>query len=1169
MGGEFMSGQKGLVVACRFIGAIFLIVFLTAIPVFAQTSGTILGTVKDASGGLVAGANVAVTNSETGLTRDAVTGDDGAYRFSALPVGHYEVRIEKAGFKATTRKGIVLDVSQEVVTNLALEVGAAATEVTVTGDAPVVNTTNGTLGGLVDEQKIAELPLNGRNYLDLTLLQPGVSQATTVINLGGGTQGAIYSSNGAPIISNSFLLDGTPMQTVFGFNGASASGTTLGVDGIREYKVVTNAFPAEYGMNMGSQMTIISKNGTNHFHGDVFEYLRNRVLDARNFFDNYYQANPGKRSPQYERNNFGGAFGGPIRKDKTFFWGVYEGLRQVKGIPVSAITIPAACVSNGTSPAATNTNGADYTVTSADCFPNGNGAIPGGSMQVDPAIRPLLALYAPDNANYTFTSPESVHYGQMRVDHTLTKADSIFARYTIEQAYEVVPGPGNDSSNAVPYGFKQFKDTWTSRNQYVTLSESHLFSSDLLNSFRVSFSRTNVPTNYIITDPAVTNANVSFKGAGTPMGLLVIGSSGNGAPGQITTMGPDLASPNYHLQNYSSLGDDLFYTRGKHALKFGVLINHINLVIGETVFDRGRVNFGGGLVSFLQNQPTFEFGAIAGGIERRHFNYYTYGFYGQDDWRATSKLTLNLGLRYEFNTTMREAHGLETALRNYSDTSLTQGPIMKNASLKNFSPRIGFAFDPTGKGKTSLRGAFGTYYDVATIGMSTFIEVVGDPPFRALSGFPAPFLTSFHPGFLSDSPGPFSPPFSGYGATNTFPGYSPFAPLNLDDYNVKQPYLMQWNLTVDHQLPAGVGLTVSYVGTRGVHLWGQSEGNPCQPTGYDDAAKTLPNWANSQGSGGAAVECPAYPDPSNVLTGGLHGCSPAVGAPPVIATGRANCSIASYDKIDTNSRSWYDGLQVSLQKKLAHGLEFQSSYTWSHNLDTSQGQLFIDSELRTNPYAPLNFDKGRSVVDATHNWRFNNQYHFPNVKSQGFAAKLIQGWWTANIISVQTGYAFTPVVIGDRSLSGINGVNAYADRPYLVTSSNVAEISGCPTGSISSSGYGCNPNAVVYNPATVIIGKPTQWFNTNMFAEQPLGHLGNVSRGFLTGPGLFNWDFSIVKDTKIGLLGEAGQLMFRADFFNVLNHANFNNPTPSVTGSGGIHVARDGRDIQLSLKLNF
>src|SRR5882762_8626088 len=615
-----MGGYKGVSgTGWRLAGAMVLVATLVAIPAFAQLNvGTILGTVKDTSGGVMAGATVTALNTETGSSRTATTGDDGVYRFSALPVGHYDVKIERSGFKTATKKGVVLDVAGEVVLNFALEVGAAAVQVEVTSEAPQVNTTSGTLGGLVSEEKIAELPLNGRNYLDLTLLQPGVSQSTVVINLGGGTQGAIYSSNGAPIISNSFLLDGTPMQTVFGFNGASASGTTLGVDGIREYKVVTNAFSAEYGMNMGSQMTIVSKGGGNQFHGDVFEYLRNRVLDARNFFDTSYQQS-GKRNPQYERNNFGGAFGGPIKKDKTFFWGVYEGLRQVKGFPVITNSIPAACVTESAS--------SSHQVDSA-CDPNIT-----TPFTVNSAIQPLVALYTPDNSNYTFTSPTSVNYGQIRVDHNLTKDDSLFGRYTIEQAYEVVPGPGNDSSNAVPYGFKQFKDTWTSRNQYVTLSESHLFSSDLLNSFRVSFSRTNVPTNYIITDPAVTNANVSFKGAGTPMGLLVIGSSGNGAPGQITTMGPDLASPNYHLQNYSSLGDDLFYTRGKHALKFGVLINHINLVIGETVFDRGRVNFGGGLVSFLQNQPTFEFGAIAGGIERRHFNYYTYGFYGQDDWR--------------------------------------------------------------------------------------------------------------------------------------------------------------------------------------------------------------------------------------------------------------------------------------------------------------------------------------------------------------------------------------------------------------------------------------------------------------------------------------------------------------------------------------------------------
>ena len=1139
-----MSRFQGVCGSVRWFSvAVVLVAMCLAIPALAQLpTGTILGTARDASGGAVASANVTVRNTETGLTRTISTGDDGAYRFAGLPVGHYEVKVEKEGFKSTTQKGVVLDVSQEVVTNFALEVGATATQVIVTGEAPVVNTTSGQLGGLVSEEKIAQLPLNGRNYLDLTLLQPGVSQSTTVINLGGGTQGAIYSSNGAPIISNSFLLDGTPLQTVFGFNGASASGTTLGVDGIREYKVVTNAFSAEYGMNMGSQMTIVSKGGSNQFHGDVFEYLRNRVLDARNFFDYSYQQPGAKRSPQYERNNFGAAFGGPIRKDKTFFWAVYEGLKETKGFPVITNTIPSTCVNEGTS--------GSFVVDSA-CDPKIGTPGEPAPFAVNPAIRPLLALYTPANANYTFTRPTSVQYGQIRVDHNFTNNDSFFTRYTIEDASEVVPGPGNDSSNAVPYGFKQFKDSWTSRNQYLTLSENHAFSPSFLNTARISYSRTNIPTNFVITDPAVEAADVSFTGAGTPMGLLVIGSAGNGAPGQITTMGPDLASPNFHLQNFGSLGDDLFYSKGKHALKFGALLNHINLVIGETVLNRGKVNFTScadsgddPLLCFLENQPSFEIGAIQGGVPRRHFNFDTIGFYLQDDWRTTSKLTLNLGLRYEFNTTIREAHGLESALRSPLDAQLTQGPIMRNASLKNFSPRVGFAYDLTGKGKTSIRGAFGIYYDVATIGMTTFLEVVGDPPFRALQGqpLPVPGLSTFQPGFLTQNPGPFQPPFFSPGATNSFPGYAPVSPLNLDDYNVKQPYLMQWNLSLDHQLPGGVGLSISYVGTRGVHIWGQSEANPCAPTGYDDAAHTSPNWVNNQGPGGTPTECPG----ANLVTPGGHTC-PLFVAPNFsipFPDGRPNCSFASFDRLDTNSRTWYDGLQVSVQKKLQHGLEFQTSYTYAKNLDTTQGQLFIDSEIRTNPYAPFNFDKGRSVVDARHNLRFNTLYHFPDWKSDRLASKLVNGWWMGNIISIQSGYAFTPVVTGDQSLSGINGVNAYSDRP---------------------------DRAASFDASKVILGKPEEWFDLSMFAVQPIGHLGNVSRGSLTGPGLFNWDFSMNKDTKLALLGEAGNLEFRAEFFNVFNHANFNQPNPSVTGfgAGQVFQAREGRDIQLALKVNF
>src|SRR5260370_25032226 len=358
MSGEFGAVGWGCRVALFVLG---LVLFVAAVPLFAQSpTGTILGTVKDPSGALVVGAAVTAQNVEPGTSRSISTHGTGAYRLAALPVGHYDLRVERSGFKPTTQKGLVLDVGQEAVLNFALEVGSTSEEIVVSGEAPLVNTTTASLGGLVNEQKLAELPLNGRNYLDLVLLQPGISQDTVVVHLGGGGEGTTYSSNGAPIISNNFLLDGTPTQNVLGYNGASAVGSTLGLDGIREYKIITNAFSAEYGMNMGSQMTIVSKGGTNPFHGDLFEYLRNRVLDARNFFDNSYgqcvASNGGdcKRNRPYERHNFGGAFGGPIRKYKTFFWGGYEGLRQVKGNPVITKGISGQCVAEGLSATAGN-----------------------------------------------------------------------------------------------------------------------------------------------------------------------------------------------------------------------------------------------------------------------------------------------------------------------------------------------------------------------------------------------------------------------------------------------------------------------------------------------------------------------------------------------------------------------------------------------------------------------------------------------------------------------------------------------------------------------------------------------------------------------------------------------------------------------------------------------
>ena len=512
-----------------------------------------------------------------------------------------------------------------------------------------------------------------------------------MVNLGGGTQGVIYSSNGAPIRSNNFLIDGAPMQNIFGFNAASASGSTLGLDGIREYKVLTSAFPAEYGMTMGSQMTIVSKGGSNQFHGDFFEYLRNRVMDARNFFDssqstclaNGSPASSCPRSPVYQRNNFGGAFGGPIKKDKTFFWGVYEGLRQVKGNPVVTKGISGQCVAEAlaSSPGqfAIPGNGPKtYTVLgnhTVDSLCDPALTAPFGNIVVSPTIQPYVALYDPADSIYTEVSPTSVNYGQMRVDQNFGDKDTMFVRYTIDQAAETVPGPG---FGATPYGYKEFNDSWTSRDQYITVSETHTFSANYLNTIRLSFSRTNVPTNYINSssatgvsttsctptggEPCNPGTDVTFLGAGNPMGLVVIGAAATGGSSALTTMGPDFASPNYHLQNVWSLGDDFYYTKGKHAFKFGFLGNRVIIVDGEPVFSRGVIDFigcapsvvpvpifandgaGDALDCFLANQPTLTMEVPPGYIGRRHFRYETYGFYAQDDWRTTSEADVEPGL---------------------------------------------------------------------------------------------------------------------------------------------------------------------------------------------------------------------------------------------------------------------------------------------------------------------------------------------------------------------------------------------------------------------------------------------------------------------------------------------------------------------------------------------
>ena len=506
------------------LGAFFAIVLLcSATTAHAQLpTGTILGVIKDSSGAVVPGADVTVTRVDTGVSRTSKTEADGSYRFAALPVGTYEVQASAMGFETQNRKGLVLEVTQEAVVDFSLNVGLQSQSVTVTAAIPLVNTTSSSVGSTVTQQSVADLPLNGRNFTDLTLLQPGITQSHALGSgvSTGGMNGTEYSSNGATLHSNLILLDGAITNNAFGLNNSSINGTSLGVDGIKEYRVVTNTFSAEYGIAAGSQSTIVSKSGTNQFHGTAFEYLRNSALDARNYFDfsplkggtNPY---PGHRLPPFQRNNFGGSVGGPIKKDKTFFFLVYEGLRQNWGQTIATNTLPLACFADLTNTlhaqvpthinnSATNPYNRIVGGVPQVCAPGGpaaltvapvmNGTVPGYVGPTDGVVglfpQPTVPNPAKGQANFSFpfVEPSPENFGQARVDQVFSASDSLFGRFTRDDASAVAPA-GQTSFNTAST-FPGLVNNFSSTSMFITLSETHIITANLLNTARYSFSRT-------------------------------------------------------------------------------------------------------------------------------------------------------------------------------------------------------------------------------------------------------------------------------------------------------------------------------------------------------------------------------------------------------------------------------------------------------------------------------------------------------------------------------------------------------------------------------------------------------------------------------------------------------------------------------------------------------
>jgi hypothetical protein len=1067
-----------------------LILSLVALPVFAQLpTGTILGTVRDASGASVPGATVTIQNADTGLARTLTTGSDGTFDAPELATGHYQVQATHEGFKTATHTGITLEVTQEAVVNFTLEVGTTQQQVVVTGEVPIVNTQDATLGGLVNETSIKDLPLNGRNYIDLSLLQPGVTKDKNIGDSnsgGGGGFGTTFSVNGAPDRSNNFTLDGAILQNQFGRNPSSEGDTTLGVEGIKEYKVITTNFAAEYGLTMGSQMVMVSSSGTNQFHGDVFYFIRNAALDAKNFFD----VGP---IPRFQRNSFGGSLGGPIKKDKTFVFGVYEGLRQNLGV-TNLLNVP--------SPGCHQPAGT--VVTSGQC-PD---ILPAPSVTIQPVITPFLALFPATGLlpppvpgqpyQFTFPSTSIAHenYGQMRVDHDLSASDTFFARYTIDDDF---------LDNAPSQNFPYFRSGTLQRNQYVTLSENHFFSPAVLNTARFSFSRTKFSSSGIL-------QGLPNNGQGPP--IIAGEATGEISIGGYAQMGQENETKTYGAQNIYTLSDDLTITRGRHAFKFGTLLNRWNEGTQANNGKNGYLLFNT-FAQFLASTPSLvEFEPLTAN-ENRDYIYDTLGFYAQDDWRVSSRLTWNLGFRYEFMTTPYERTGHSSRLLNVLTDPFTIGPTLENHSLRDFSPRIGVAWDVFGNGKTALRAGFGIYYDVGNIGTTLKQDSIGNPPFAALADiFSAG--TTFVQVPLSST------------VLNTQSNLTP----QFLDYHSKSPYMIQFNMSIQQQLPWDMALGVAYVGDRGRHLFTVKDSNPVLPT--------------STGPCG---------DPASLCVNGVVQFWDS-GSPKHV---NVNPNMPSTIEVTTAADSSYNGLQVVLNKRIGHGLEFQSSYTYSKVIDDTQGQAnvadcFTSFGLQGVDARHQFIDKGPACFDSTHNWEFSMLYHFPNLRSDnGLLSKAANGWWIGSVASKQSGYPVSPLVFSNRSNSGV--LQGQSDRVDLNTPALIAKYFN-PSVCTSMPGQppaGANPclyTPIPFNKNTVASGNLSQYFNPAMFSMAPefaspegggnfVGQLGTAGRDILRGPGSSNWDFSLVKDTKARFLGEAGSVQFRAEFFNVLNHPTF------------------------------
>lgn len=1089
----------GQVNKARLLIAVFMAVSVFAIVqrTEAQTvTGTIVGTVLDTQGAVIPNATVSAKNRDTGLERTAMSESAGEFTITSVPAGPYDVTVSAPGFRQEVRSGITMTVGATLRLDFKMTVGDVQQKVVVTSEAPQIDTTTSTLSGLVSDTSIRQLPLNGRDWLQLTALQAGVLVGLTKnpdpgenVTHGGGV--FLTVSGGRPT-SNVFMVDGLVINDEANKSpGGSVHGINLGVDAIREFSVLTSTFGAEYGRSSGGVVNAITKSGTNDIHGTGFGFLRNSALDSSNYFNG--------KTP-FHRGQFGSAIGGPIKKDKLFWFADYEGIREFKA--ESAPT---------------------YTISDAAR----NGTIPGEVLS--PAVQPYLAMFPAANGPVVAGSPYLAQYSFPggtrgtedyvigRIDYVPTSKSSIHGTYMFDRSIASAP----DS-----VGEKLIGDV--TRDQRVTLSWQYSLTPTILNTVNTGFSR------------VVGTGNIDVVGSGTvpilsdlshgffpnlPPGVFTIGDlapgtvgSGSAVPGGVGSTGGDQL-----WWTDPQLNDNLGWVKGRNDIRMGFSMEAIrdNLSVGR--FPQGDWEFDT-VQDFLANtKPTLFAATVPGPGAYRSMREKIFGLFIQDNVRVRPNLTVNLGVRYEPTTTYNVLNGL--ASNCYSLTSCSVSTIhtgnpyfLHNPTHKNFTPRIGLAWDPTGSGKTSVRAGFGMF-NVLPLPNLLSGNMNHTIPFYQLVNFNNPYLAaSGFPGAQAIFP---------LAPCEVLPGTNPCQAAGASggsgyymDPNPPEAYKLQWNLDVQRQLTNSLSVTAAYVGARGVHL----------PFRYGDINVVPPSLVTTAPDG--------------------HLLFPAGTPPRIDAASPALTIPATMWNVD----SFYDALQINVVQRISHGLSFQAVYAWAKAIDDGSSEVNNSDNFNTadNPY-PFDprFNRGFADWDVPQHLAFNFDWLAPSPHLGLAPARfLFSGWELGGIYTVQSGMPFSVQSSStDRANTGVHG--SAAERPDYVN------------------GPGCTPGAI--NPGSVF-----NYINVNCFAPPKPDELGNVGRNSLRGPGLNNFDFSIFKNHTVK---ERLTVQFRAEFFNVFNWTNFVASTqriftkklaPNQTGLSLLtHTATDEREIQFGLKFIY